>query len=435
MLLPVLDNNFHLSIIAGIEASLSGGGVGVAGQRQPQRGRGPPGGRRRRWPTGWSTASSRCPSAHDAVALTAGLRPRACPSCSIDRLVEGLDCDARRARQRRRGAAGRTPPRRPRAPRASRSLAGPPDIWSLRGRTDGFFDALRQHGLDVDPAMVRSGALTVESGRAAMRSLLAEPERPTAVVCLNYELTVGALIAVNESGLRMPEDLSFVGFDSLELSQVTKPRLSMVVQPTHEIAVRAADLMRERLEPQPRSRARAVPAGGAARRARARRFRRADRVPDPSPTRPPIRACPQEEPVLNYTLTHPRCWARWPPPATARRCCWPTGTTPPRPPSRRGAAVIHLNLRPGLLSVTDVLGPILEAVNVEAAPRDGAARRRATSPRTTSTGSCSGEQVAFSVVERFAFYEAARGPDVAFVVATGDQRICANLLLTIGVRT
>ena len=46
-----------------------------------------------------------------------------------------------------------------------------------------------------------------------------------------------------------------------------------------------------------------------------------------------------------------------------------------------------------------------------------------------------GEQVDFAVMERFAFYEAARGPDVAFVVATGDQRICANLLLTIGVRS
>ena len=188
-----------------------------------------------------------------------------------------------------------------------------------------------------------------------MRSLLAEPERPTAVVCLNYELTVGALIAVNESGLRMPEDISFVGFDSLELSQVTKPRLSMVVQPTHEIAVRAADLMRERLEPQSEEPpARAVPAGGAARRARAGWFRRADPVPDPSDH--PSTPAAGENPCSTTPSPIPRCCARWPPPATARRCCWPTGTTPPRPRSRPGAEVIHLNLRPGLLSVTEVLG-------------------------------------------------------------------------------
>ena len=268
-----------------------------------------------------------------------------------------------------------------------------------------------------------------------MRSLLAEPERPTAVVCLNYELTVGALIALNESGLRIPEDISFVGFDSLELSQVIKPRLSMVVQPTHEIAVRAADLMRRRLEPPSPSDepdARPVPAGGAARRARPRRLRR----PAPSlslPTRP-THARRRRNPCSTTPSPTRRCWGRWPPPATARRCCWPTGTTPPRPRSRAGAEVIHLNLRPGLLSVTEVLGPLLEAVNIEAAHvmalPDGGAR-----PGARRVPAAARREVAFSVVERFAFYEAARGPDVAFVVATGDQRICANLLLTIGVRT
>ena len=244
VLLPVLDNPFHLSIIAGIETSLSGAGVGVVVSAS-RDGDGQAG--------GVDALADRMvegiiavPSAHDAAPLTQ-VFARGLPVVLIDRLVDGLECDAvvldnaDAAWQAVRHLADH-------GHRRIAALAGPEDIWSLRGRRDGFVDALHQHGLDDDPAMVRHGPLTVESGVAGMRSLLAEARRPTAVVCLNYELTVGALIAVNESGLRIPEDISFVGFDSLELAQVTKPRLSMVVQPTHDIAVRAAELMRERLE-------------------------------------------------------------------------------------------------------------------------------------------------------------------------------------------
>jgi len=247
VLLPALDNNFHLSIIAGIESSLSGSGVGVV--VSTSRGaRGQPGEAVESLADRMVDGIIAVPSPHDTAALTE-VFGRGLPVVLIDRLVDGLDCDAvvldngDAARQAVRNLVDHGHQR-------VAAVAGPPDIWSLQGRSDGFFDALRQHGLEVGPATVRSGPLTVESGVASMRSLLAQPERPTAVVCLNYELTVGALIAVNESGLRIPEDISFVGFDSLELSQVMKPRLSMVVQPTHEIAVRAADLMRQRLEPQ-----------------------------------------------------------------------------------------------------------------------------------------------------------------------------------------
>ncbi|GAA3557547.1 LacI family DNA-binding transcriptional regulator [Microlunatus spumicola] len=248
VLLPVLDNNFHLSIIAGIEASLSGSGVGVVVSAS-RDGNGRLGAAVDALADRMVDGIIAVPAHQDAEALTQ-VWGRGLPVVLIDRLVDGLDCDAvvldngDAARQAVRHLVDH-------GHRRVAAVAGPPDIWSLQGRNEGFFDALRQHGLEAGPATVRSGPLTVESGVASMRSLLAEPERPTAVVCMNYELTIGALIAVNESGLRIPEDISFVGFDSLELSQVMKPRLSMVVQPTHEIAVRAADLMRQRLEPRP----------------------------------------------------------------------------------------------------------------------------------------------------------------------------------------
>jgi LacI family transcriptional regulator len=87
-----------------------------------------------------------------------------------------------------------------------------------------------------------------------MSRLLDAPSRPSAVICFNYELTVGALIAINEHAVAVPEDLSFVGFDSVELAQVTRPRLSIITQPTPDIAAQAAALIHARLssDPSPR---------------------------------------------------------------------------------------------------------------------------------------------------------------------------------------
>ena len=80
-----------------------------------------------------------------------------------------------------------------------------------------------------------------------MSRLLDAPTRPTAVICFNYELTVGALIAINEHAVTMPDELSFVGFDSIELAQVTRPRLAVITQPTPHIAAKAAALIHARL--------------------------------------------------------------------------------------------------------------------------------------------------------------------------------------------
>ncbi|GAA3557555.1 RbsD/FucU family protein [Microlunatus spumicola] len=138
--------------------------------------------------------------------------------------------------------------------------------------------------------------------------------------------------------------------------------------------------------------------------------------------------------MLNYTLTHPPLLRALAAAGHGSQVLLADGNYPAATAKPAGAEVIHLNLRPGLLSVTEVLGPLLEAVNIEAA-RVMALPDNGDVPAHAEYQQLLGDGVDFSVMERFAFYEAARGPDVAFVVATGDQRICANLLLTIGVRT
>lgn len=104
-------------------------------------------------------------------------------------------------------------------------------------------------------------------------------------------------------------------------------------------------------------------------------------------------------------------------------------TTGAAPAAKR----IYLNLAPGLLTVDQVLAPLIAAVPIEAAEIMSA-------PAGVDVPAIDGYRAAldgvpFTGIERMAFYDAARHPDVAIVIATGDQRVYANLLLTIGVVT
>ena len=106
--------------------------------------------------------------------------------------------------------------------------------------------------------------------------------------------------------------------------------------------------------------------------------------------------------------------------------------------TRRGsnAAIVFLNLAPGMLTVTDVLRAIVDAIPIEAAAVM-APPKPAHDPEIWSELASilhdGGAPSAFVRLDREAFYEAASGTDVCLVIATGEQRIYANLLLTIGV--
>jgi LacI family transcriptional regulator len=241
VLLPKLDNEFHLTVIAGVEAALREHGISVLVCAS----RGTPGEAVEFLLGRMVDGIIAVPTAPDAEALQAAAA-RGMPLVLIDRLLDGLASDAvvldneLAARQavQHLVEAGHT---------RIAALVGDQTAWTMRKRRDGFLAAMNGAGLEVPPAYAVPGLLTVPSGRSGMSQLLEESPPPSAVICLNYELTVGALIAINERGLSVPEDLSFVGFDSMELAQVTKPRLSMITQPTAHIAAQAARLIQSRL--------------------------------------------------------------------------------------------------------------------------------------------------------------------------------------------
>ena len=114
-------------------------------------------------------------------------------------------------------------------------------------RFKGYLDAMKEAGLDVPPDYIRKKAQSIEYGYEAMKELLSLEEPPTAVFMSNYEISLGAVMAVNESELNCPEDISLMGFDDMILSHIVKPRLYMVVQPMKEMGEKAVEILLSRI--------------------------------------------------------------------------------------------------------------------------------------------------------------------------------------------
>jgi LacI family transcriptional regulator len=107
-------------------------------------------------------------------------------------------------------------------------ITGPLDLHSSRTRRQAFVDGLRHHLIPLERKLVREGTHTAEGGDKAMKELLKLAKAPTAVVCSNDWTAIGALHAIHAAGLRVPEDVSLVGFDDIPLTSYTNPALTTV---------------------------------------------------------------------------------------------------------------------------------------------------------------------------------------------------------------
>lgn len=124
-------------------------------------------------------------------------------------------------------------------------IAGQGVVGALRRR--GFEAVMREHG-PADAALVAQGDLTEEGGYRATVRLLAGPERPTAVFAFNDMACVGALSAAEELGLKVPRDLSLVGYDNTYLSRLRHLWLTTVDTAGHEVGRRAAQRLLDRID-------------------------------------------------------------------------------------------------------------------------------------------------------------------------------------------
>ena len=104
----------------------------------------------------------------------------------------------------------------------------------------GYLQAHQDAGLTADPALLVQGDFTDKGGRQAMQLLLASGAPFTAVFCCNDESAVGARLALFEQGIRVPQDISIVGFDDLPISAFMTPPLTTVRQPIFAVGLYAA---------------------------------------------------------------------------------------------------------------------------------------------------------------------------------------------------
>lgn len=117
-------------------------------------------------------------------------------------------------------------------------------------RERGYRAALEAAGLSFDAALVAPGLFHEEGGLAATERLLESRQRFTAVFAANDQMAVGARLALHRHGLRVPQDVSIVGFDDLLASRHSLPPLTTVHQPAYEMGQLAAQAMLQMLEGQ-----------------------------------------------------------------------------------------------------------------------------------------------------------------------------------------
>lgn len=101
-------------------------------------------------------------------------------------------------------------------------------------RLQGYVTTMKKYGL-FDRSLVAGGSHLKISSYDATRQLLENNHQITALYSTNYYMTVGAIQAINELNLKIPTDISFIGFDDYDLSQVLKPQLTVVAQPVHQM--------------------------------------------------------------------------------------------------------------------------------------------------------------------------------------------------------
>jgi LacI family transcriptional regulator len=130
------------------------------------------------------------------------------------------------------------------------AITGPSGWLATDERRGGYHAALASAGIMPDPALEVASDFQVEGGIEAAGRLLDAAERPTAIFAFNDNLAIGAMHAARARGLRLPEDLSIVGFDDLEWAQHITPPLTTVRQPLAEMGRMAVSLLTRLLDNQ-----------------------------------------------------------------------------------------------------------------------------------------------------------------------------------------
>jgi LacI family transcriptional regulator len=130
-------------------------------------------------------------------------------------------------------------------------ICGRPDLQSAKRRLEGYQESLRQANLPLDPDLIQPGDFIQEAGYRGAKKLLALPNPPTAIFAANDKTAIGAIEAINQAGLRVPDDVSIVGFDNIEEAAYCNGGLTTVDQSLDEMAQIAVKILLDLIQNKP----------------------------------------------------------------------------------------------------------------------------------------------------------------------------------------
>jgi LacI family transcriptional regulator len=131
-------------------------------------------------------------------------------------------------------------------------INGPESWHTSQQRLAGYKNELTAHGLAIDPKLIQPGDWEYEGGSSAAENLLTLDELPSAIFVANDLMALGAIRAIQDAGLHIPDDIAIVGYDNREFARIFRPRITTVSMPVYEMGRAAAELLVKRIEEGPR---------------------------------------------------------------------------------------------------------------------------------------------------------------------------------------
>ena len=175
------------------------------------------------------------------------IRSRNVPVVVLDRAVPGMAVDVVRC-DSEGGAHQLTQLLISLGHRCIASLSGPEGVSTADDRVAGYRRALHDAGITPDAGLILRGELTQDGGYQMAQQALQLPQRPTAILAANNFITIGAMRALQEAGVQVPQDMALVGFDDLPPAMVTFPFFTVALQPAYEMGRKATEILLQRLK-------------------------------------------------------------------------------------------------------------------------------------------------------------------------------------------
>ncbi len=130
-------------------------------------------------------------------------------------------------------------------------ISGRLDLQSAVRRLQGYEEGLRQAGIEIDPKLIEYGDYTTETGYLCAKNLLLLPEPPTAIFAANDQSAIGAIRAIEDAGLNVPDDISVIGFDNITEAAFTTPKLTTIDQSIFKMGQIATEMLIKLIEGKP----------------------------------------------------------------------------------------------------------------------------------------------------------------------------------------